>query len=94
MMTMIASLSLTLLGSSTLSLAALFVHPLKLPPGGRLFLFFPLALCIAIVYRVTRAERAAELPWPTIKNFLAIVLGMWAIALAFFAAHQLSLHFQ
>ena len=72
-------------------LATLFVHPLKLPPGGRLFLFFPLALCIAIVYRVTRAERVGDLPWPSFKNFLGIVLARWALALAFFAAHQLAI---
>jgi hypothetical protein len=70
------------------SLAILFIHPLKLPPGGRLWMFLPLALCIATVYRATRARTPAEMPLPTAWTFLNIVVGMVLIALGFFAVHE------
>lgn len=69
-------------------LAFLFIHPLKLPPGGRLWMLLPLTLCIAAVYRATRARRARELPWATLVTFVQIVVGMALIAVAFYAVHQ------
>lgn len=69
-------------------LAQLFIQPLKLPPGTRLWMFLPLALCIALVYRVTRARAAAELPRPTAITFANIVVGMAAVAVGLYALHQ------
>ena len=54
-----------------------FVHPLQLPAGARLWMFLPLAACLAVVYRATRARTARELPRATLKTFLTIVIGMW-----------------
>jgi hypothetical protein len=69
----------------------LFVHPIRLPPGGRLWMFLPLALCIAMVYRATRARNVRELPRPTIVNFIQIVIGMIVIAIAFYVFHAIVL---
>lgn len=68
--------------------AILFIHPLKLPPGGRLWMFLPLALCIAVVYRATRARTPAEMPLATAWTFVNIVVGMALIALGFFLVHE------
>lgn len=74
-----------------LALAALFVHPIELPYSLRLWMFFPLALMIATVYRATRAHSPRELLVPTIVTFLQIVAGMFAIAIGFWLVHQLVL---
>lgn len=76
-----------------LSLAALFLHPVELPYAMRLWMFFPLALCIATVYRATRAESPRELPLPTLITFAQIVGGMFAIAGGFYLLHQLVLRY-
>lgn len=68
-----------------------FVYPIKLPAGARLWTFLPLALCVAVVYRATRAKRPDELIRRTPLTFLSIVGGMWAIALAAYGVHQLVL---
>lgn len=75
----------------SLLLAALFVHPLKLPEGSRLWMFLPLAACIAVVYRATRARSLAGLGRATLVTFVNIVLGMVLIALAAYALHRLVL---
>ncbi len=64
-----------------------FVHPIKLPSGARLWMFLPLAACIAVVYRATRARSAGELPRATVRTFVQIVIGMCAIALAAYVLH-------
>jgi hypothetical protein len=74
-------------------LAMLFVRPIELPPWLRLWMFLPLALCIAVVYRATRVRTAAELPRATVVTFLNIVIGMIAIAVAAYALHELVLRF-
>jgi len=70
-----------------------FIHPLKLPPGARLWMFLPLAACIAVVYRATRARSARELPRATAKTFANIVVGMCLIAAAAYGLHEAVLHF-
>ena len=72
-------------------LAALFIHPLKLFPGGRLWMFLPLALCVALVYRATRSRTPRELPLKTVVTFFQIVIGMSLIAVAFYGLHALVL---
>jgi formate-dependent nitrite reductase membrane component NrfD len=64
-----------------------FINPLQLPAGARLWMFLPLAACVAVVYRATRARTARELPRATLKTFLTIVIGMWLIAIAAYAVH-------
>jgi hypothetical protein len=71
----------------------LFLHPLRLPAGARLWMLLPLVLCVAAVYRATRARRAADLPRPTAWTFVNIVIGMAAIAGAFYVIQQLALRF-
>lgn len=70
-----------------------FVHPLKLPDGARLWMFLPLAACVAVVYRATRAHTARDLPRATLKTFLNIVVGMCLIAIAAYAIHEGVLRF-
>jgi hypothetical protein len=70
-----------------------FIHPLKLPAGARLWMFLPLAACVAVVYRATRARTARELPRATLKTFLSIVIGMWLIAIAAYGIHTAVLRF-
>ncbi|MCH8807161.1 MAG: hypothetical protein IH986_13890 [Planctomycetes bacterium] len=70
-----------------------FLNPIALPAGARLWMFLPLAFCIALVYRATRARTARELPWPTVINFVQIVVAMVLIAVGFYALHALVLWF-
>lgn len=70
-------------------LAWLFVTPLDLPDKARLFMFFPLAAAIAVVYRATRAKRVEDLPRATVITFLNICLGMFAIAISAYLLHRL-----
>jgi len=65
-----------------------FVHPLKLPPGTRLWMFLPLAACIAVVYRATRARQARELPRAAVRTFVHIVVGMCALAVAAYVLYE------
>lgn len=78
---MIASLA-----SAALALVP-FLEPMKLPPGARLWMVLPLVLCVAVVYRATRARDARQLPLATLLTFAQILLGMAAIAVAFYAVH-------
>ena len=73
------------------TLAALFLHPLDLPAGARLWMFLPLAVCIAAVYRGTRAHTVRELPRATAITLLHIVAGMVVIALVAYAVHAAAL---
>ena len=73
------------------ALGLLFLHPLKLPAGARLWMFLPLAMCIAVVSRGTRARTARELPRAAVITFIHIVIGMVLIALAAYALHALVL---
>ena len=74
-----------------LALALLFVHPLKLPPGARRWMFLPLAMCIAAVYRATRVRTVRELPRATLITFVNIVAAMILIALAAYVLHAVVL---
>lgn len=65
-----------------------FIHPLTLPAGARLWTFFPLALCVAAVYRATRAKNTKELTKSTALTFVNIVVGMILLALAAYGVHQ------
>jgi hypothetical protein len=72
-----------------------FLHawPWALPERARLWLFLPLALSVAVVYRATRVRRARELPWPTLVTFVQIVIGMGLIALGFLLAYELAIRY-
>jgi hypothetical protein len=70
-----------------LALGWLFVHPLNLPYGARLWMMLPLVACVALVYRATRARHARELPRATLMTFTYTVVGMALIAAAFYAVH-------
>lgn len=64
------------------------VNPLKLPPSTRLLTFFPLAFCVALVYRATRARTARDLTRGTLLTFVNICVGMIAIAAGFFLLNE------
>lgn len=68
----------------------LFVHPLRLPPGTRLWMMLPLVACVATVYRATRARHVHDMPRATAITFVNIVVGMFAIAIAFYGVHMLA----
>lgn len=70
-----------------------FVHPLELPRAARLWMFLPLAVCVAVVYRATRAKDARELPRATAITLVNIVVGMVLIAAAAYTIHWSVLHF-
>lgn len=82
---------LTFSHHAALLLGQLFLTPLDVPNWLRLWLFLPLTLCVAVVYRATRARTAADLPLATLITFANIVLGMVAIALAAYGIHQFAL---
>lgn len=75
------------------SLAALFIHPIKLPPGARIWMLFPLVFCVAAVYRACRAQSPAEIVGPTFRTFLGILLGMFGIAVGLLIAHEIVLRY-
>ncbi len=68
-----------------------FIHPLVLPSSARLWMFPPLALCIALVYRAARAPSTEKLLRRSSITFINIVVGMWSIALAVYGIHALVL---
>ncbi len=68
-----------------------FLFPVKLPAGARLWMFLPLVLCIAAVYRATRARSLERMPRNTLITFVNISVGMVAIAVAFYLVHQAAL---
>lgn len=70
-----------------------FIHPLPLPDGAKLWMFLPLAACVAVVYRATRARTARELPRATVKTFINIVVGMCLIAIVAYVIHEGVLRF-
>ncbi|MGE0479397.1 MAG: hypothetical protein AB7Q17_02885 [Phycisphaerae bacterium] len=68
-----------------------FIHPIKLPFGARLWMLIPLVVCVALVYRATRAKSAKNLAWPTALTSINIIVGMALIAFGFYAAHEIVL---
>jgi uncharacterized membrane protein YbjE (DUF340 family) len=82
-----------MLALSQSALGLLFLHPLKLPVGARLWMLLPLVLCVALVYRATRARDAQQLFKPTLLTFVNIIVGMAAIAVAFYFVHHAAIRF-
>ncbi len=74
-------------------LALLFVHPLELPAGARLWMMLPLVACVVTVYRGTRARHPREMPRSTVITFFNVVIGMVLIAAGFYFLHLLVRHF-
>lgn len=68
-------------------LAWIFVHPVDLPASARLWMALPLVACVAAVYRATRVRRVRDMPRGTVITFVNIVVGMAAVAAAFFVVH-------
>lgn len=71
----------------------LFIHPLELPAGARLWMLLPLVACVATVYRATRVRRASEMPKATVLTFVNVLAGMVLIAAGFYAVHGLARRF-
>lgn len=70
-----------------------FLHPIALPPGVRLWFLPPLLICVALVYRATRARTPRDVLRATPRTFVTILLGMAAIALGAFGIHLAVLYF-
>ena len=73
--------------TTDLALGWLFIHPLSLPYGARLWMMLPLVACVALVYRATRARQVREMPRATAVTFIYTVVGMALIAVAFYLVH-------
>jgi hypothetical protein len=71
----------------------LFIQPLNLPHGARLWMLLPLVACVAAVYRASRARHPGEMLRSTVLTFLNIVIGMLAIAVGFYLVHAAVLRF-
>ncbi|MBL8878972.1 MAG: hypothetical protein JNG88_07610 [Phycisphaerales bacterium] len=92
---MMASLlgSVCLALGDSLPLGTLFIHPIKLPHGARLWMLFPLVFCVAAVYRASRAQSPGEIVGPTLRTFVSILLGMFGIAIGLLIAHEIILRY-
>jgi len=66
----------------------LFVNPIHLPTGARLWMLLPLVACVAAVYRATRSRDAREIPRAALFTFISIVVAMVLIAAAFYVLHM------
>jgi hypothetical protein len=73
--------------TALLTLGLLFVNPLPFPPAARLWMLLPLLACVAAVYRATRVRTVGQMPRATLVTFVTIMVGMVAIALAFYLVH-------
>jgi len=69
------------------TLGWLFINPLDLPDGARMWMLLPLVACVATVYRATRARHPREMPRATVITFVNIVVGMALIAAGFYGLH-------
>lgn len=69
----------------------LHAWPWPLPNSARLWLFLPLALCIATVYRATRARTVYDLPKGILLTFVNIVVGMSAIAIGLYVIYEIAI---
>lgn len=84
------TLLLPLSPADAATLAWLFVNPIDLPSGARLWMLLPLIICVALVYRATRIRTAQKLWKSTITTSVNILVGMLLIAGAFYVAHLLA----
>jgi hypothetical protein len=82
-----------IVAATTLLAGWLFLHPVDLPNSARLWMLLPLVACVATVYRATRARTVAEMPAATVISFVQIIVGMAAIALAFYLAHVIAMRY-
>lgn len=74
-------------------LAWLFIHPLELPPGARLWMLLPLVACVATVYRATRIQRTRGMARAATWTSINILVGMTLIAAAFYLIHLFARRF-
>lgn len=70
-----------------------FINPVPFPAGARLVMFLPLSLCVAVVYRATRARRVDEMLKPTLTTFASIVIGMVAIAIGLYVVSEAAIRY-
>lgn len=70
-----------------------FIHPIELPVQLRLWMFVPLAACIAVVYRATRSRSTEGLLRRSAVTWINIIVGMWLLALAALGVHEAALRF-
>ncbi len=71
----------------------LHAWPWPITPAGKLWLFLPLVMCVAVVYRATRSRTVRHLPWDTLVTFINIVVGMCVIAIAFYVTYEVVIYF-
>lgn len=65
----------------------LHAWPWAFTPWVRLLSFFPLVLCIAIVYRATRVRRVEELPRGVAITFMNMVLFMGGLTVGLYVLY-------
>lgn len=70
-------------------LATLMIHPVSLVRWQYALLLLPLCLAISIIYKTTRCENLRDVPMAVLKNWITIVIGMYAVGIALLLIYEL-----
>jgi hypothetical protein len=70
-------------------LGALFINPPSLVRWQQALLLLPLCLAVSVVYKTTRCENVREIPLAVLKNWVTVVIGMYAVGIALLLIYQL-----
>ena len=73
----------------TTLLAQLFITPIPLTGIQKALLILPLCLSISVIYKVTRAERLADIPTAVAALWVTLVVGMYAVGVALWILYML-----
>ena len=71
-------------------LAQLFVTGIPLSGAQRFLLMLPLCLSIAVVYKATKCEQLRRVPQEALGLWVTIVVGMFAVGFALWAAFEIA----
>jgi hypothetical protein len=70
-------------------LATVFVNPPMLSRWQQALLLLPLCLAVSVVYKTTKCESVHEIPFAVLKNWVTIVVGMYAVGIALLLIYEL-----
>ena len=54
-----------------------------------LWLYYPLCLAVAVVYKATKFDKPKEIAWAALHFFVWVTLGMIVLAAAFYVIQRL-----
>ena len=69
--------------------ATLMFNPLSLDRWQQALCLLPLCLCISIIYKTIKCENLREMPMAVLKNWITIVIGMYAVGIALLLIYEL-----